>query len=280
MRKMEYDVLVHDGVFQFNEALAVALLILLYGPPREMFRTRDIAVIHAKMQDPDCFVIDVGSEYDITMRNIDHHQDSNLPCAAALIFAQYGKDLIPDSEVREEFKRLLIDYADAHDTNKNNFKSTLSKMTKRVAVPFTIPVLHAIVRSYNRQPGTPEQHTQFKKAVNHLVEIVENTINDAELFKKSKSIWKDRKELSDHLVALDKPCRFWSQLLGRKHRYVLQPHSKGWVIYTKDSKKYPLHMFVKGTNVNAIKIAPHMILTQKQSEIAKAANLIIKQNKK
>lgn len=119
---------VHDGVFHWDDVVAVILLDTLY-PNMRIVRTRDQNVI-AKA----AFAIDVGCVYDVHKGRFDHHQpdgpsrQNGVPYAAAgLFWERYGRDILnklgiaTESDVLNESIVLAVDEeflmaGDASDT--------------------------------------------------------------------------------------------------------------------------------------------------------------------
>lgn len=67
-------ILTHDGTFHTDEVFAIAFIKKFINSNVEITRTRNFDLINSYKNDRDCFVIDVGAEYDEKNRNFDHHQ--------------------------------------------------------------------------------------------------------------------------------------------------------------------------------------------------------------
>tara|TARA_B100000700_G_scaffold267699_1_gene307805 strand:- start:72918 stop:73826 length:909 start_codon:yes stop_codon:yes gene_type:complete len=70
-------IITHDGTFHSDEVFAIALLKKFTNLSNtEIIRTRDRKVLEEAKKDKDCYVIDVGEEYNEKYKNFDHHQKS------------------------------------------------------------------------------------------------------------------------------------------------------------------------------------------------------------
>lgn len=70
-------IITHDGTFHSDEVFAIALLKKFTNLSNaEIIRTRDVKLLEDAKKDKECYVIDVGDEYNEQYRNFDHHQKS------------------------------------------------------------------------------------------------------------------------------------------------------------------------------------------------------------
>lgn len=67
-------IVTHDGTFHIDEVFAIALLKKFVKKNIEVIRTRDEIVLNKSKEDKNIFVVDVGGEFNFSMRNFDHHQ--------------------------------------------------------------------------------------------------------------------------------------------------------------------------------------------------------------
>jgi len=122
----------HNGHFHADEALAVNMLRLLpayAGSP--LVRTRDSTLLK------DCHtVVDVGGQYDPSIRRFDHHQrefTTTFPCrktklsSAGLVYMHFGKSIIAQriglpedsDEVARLYQKMYVDFIEAFYGNDN-----------------------------------------------------------------------------------------------------------------------------------------------------------------
>ncbi|MCF6179687.1 MAG: MYG1 family protein [Geopsychrobacter sp.] len=81
-----YKIIAHPGSAHKDDFMAVSVLLAVLGDA-EVFRREPT---RAELDDPDCYVVDVGMELIPEKHNFDHHQDSALPCAFHLVMQHLG----------------------------------------------------------------------------------------------------------------------------------------------------------------------------------------------
>lgn len=74
-------VVTHSRQFHADELMAIALLKVYYFEESpKIIRTRDESDLEKYKKDPDVFVIDVGFEFNESLKNFDHHQKTFTDC--------------------------------------------------------------------------------------------------------------------------------------------------------------------------------------------------------
>jgi len=81
-----YKIIAHPGSAHKDDFMAVSVLLATLGEAR-VYRREPT---QEELDDLDCYVVDVGMEYDPAKHNFDHHQDSTLPCAFHLVMQHLG----------------------------------------------------------------------------------------------------------------------------------------------------------------------------------------------
>lgn len=122
-------IITHHQNFHVDEVMAIALLLKYYvkNEKYEIIRTRESYVLKESKLNPNIFVIDVGGEYDCTLKNFDHHQqdkslvwDDGTPlssCGLVWKWLRKTKKLnqFMNEETMNKVEEELIKLIDAHD---------------------------------------------------------------------------------------------------------------------------------------------------------------------
>jgi uncharacterized UPF0160 family protein len=160
----------HSGPGHADEAFAVAALRILY-PKARLVRTRDLALIHLAMGDPNAYFLDIGGNYNPVYNFFDHHQPEGAgyrdpghywPFATAgLVWRSYGRKVVQKlqpklsrHQVRSVAWRIdmaLLRYVDAIDCGMDFSMG-----------PPNGPSLSAIIASFNTAwPSTEDCNERF-----------------------------------------------------------------------------------------------------------------------
>lgn len=110
-------IITHNGRFHADEISAVALLNVFHCFVW-VWRTRNIKVLSFFKKIPFVFVLDVGREYDISRRNLDHHQDPNLQSSFNLMI-KYMKKNGYDSKSLSFVEENIGQIIDSYDRGKS-----------------------------------------------------------------------------------------------------------------------------------------------------------------
>lgn len=118
----------HDGPFQADDVLAVAILLAVDDDDYKIIRTRDPEMLR------DCdVVVDVGGVYDHAARRYDHHQRGGAGArpngiqysSAGLVWLHYGNEYLGEVEstkrrerIWEEIDRAIVAPIDAIDNGQ------------------------------------------------------------------------------------------------------------------------------------------------------------------
>lgn len=161
----------HDGVFHADEVLSIALLKAVGLLNLKVIRTRDPRTIADA-----AIVTDVGGIYNLETLRFDHHQfekdDENYGLSSAGLVWKYLKE----TKGLEDYYTVdkLVKEVDDHDTGAK----------KQEQFHFC-----GIISSYNAtNPTDEEQETQFQKAVDFAIDLINNLMASAEVNKHRKEI--------------------------------------------------------------------------------------------
>ena len=167
-------ILTHNGRFHTDEVFAVAMLKILFNNEIEVTRTRDLS----KINDAD-FVLDIGREYNPSLKRFDHHQDTftdkranNVPYATAgLIWKHFGEKITSLEEVRNRLDLSLIQAIDAED----NGVESISK--ESIYMPYMLPhVIQSFRRPYDKRDENSDLE-DFLQAVDFAENLIKREID-------------------------------------------------------------------------------------------------------
>lgn len=162
-------ILTHNGRFHTDEVFAIAMLKIFFNNEIEVTRTRDLS----KINDVD-FVLDIGREYNPSLKRFDHHQDTffekrdnKIPYATAgLIWKHYGEQVTSSPEVVKRLDLLLIQAIDAEDNGVNSVdKNSI----------FTPYQLHNVIQSFRKPYDIRNAQTDLQDFL-IAVEFAENLL--------------------------------------------------------------------------------------------------------
>jgi uncharacterized UPF0160 family protein len=158
-------IITHDGTFHTDEVFAIALLKKFVKSNVEVIRTRDEKVLAESKKDKNVFVIDVGREFNFSMKNFDHHQrEFNYRWKEGILYSSCG--LIWNFLKKKGYLK------------KYNYKTLLSienKLIKKIDLHDngeTFWSLSNMVKICNREDNTMED---FNKALNLASTYLDNT---------------------------------------------------------------------------------------------------------
>lgn len=86
----------HSGNFQADDVFAAARLASTSKIPFNIFRTRDEEYLTKWKEDASVTVFDVGGEYDVSLRNFDHHQRPRPERLSGLPWSSFGLITTPE----------------------------------------------------------------------------------------------------------------------------------------------------------------------------------------
>jgi uncharacterized UPF0160 family protein len=173
-------VAVHNGIFHADDAFAVAALRLIHSQV-EIVRTRDPEILAS------CDLrVDVGGEYDHSLRTYDHHQrggagerENGIPYAGfGLVWKHYGLDVVNavtgtvDPIIAQRVEEVLVQKIDAgdcgvklHDGDPKFFNGD------RGVTAYTIS---HVVSTMN--PSWHQEDQDFDRSFQHAVEFAEDIL--------------------------------------------------------------------------------------------------------
>lgn len=237
-----FKVITHSQQFHIDELVAIALLdIYCFKDSKyEIIRTRDKSILNAAVKDENCFLVDVGGNFNPEMLNFDHHQNDaalcwkdGLPlssCGLVWKWLRESKKLhqFMNEETMDIIERDLIRRVDKHDNG-------IEKLSELI---FLI--------MYNRKPDDPRaQDQQFKRAlraakdyfINYFAYVRGNIKAEKEIVKAIK-----KSEQYFDIVVCDSNIKDATKRIGQlaeDKKMVIYPHSNGmWAIKTMPSDPY------------------------------------------
>lgn len=182
-------IITHDGTFHTDEVFAIALLKKFVKSNIEVIRTRDEKTLEEAKKDKSVYVIDVGREYNFSMRNFDHHQrEFNFRWKEGILYSSCG---------------LVWNYLKKRGYLKKysykTLKSIENKLIKKIDLHDngeTFWSLSNMVKICNREENTMED---FEKALHVASIYIDNTFHQEshadelnEQFQKDLAIYKDK----------------------------------------------------------------------------------------
>lgn len=129
MQKNTYKkIITHGGAFHADEVFAIAAIYHFHGfIPVE----RVMSVSKEDLEDPQILVLDIGREFNPSLSNFDHHQDTNSPATNILILEHFCHD----ERIKEVVKRKIFKYISDGDVG--------------IIVDLTTPSITSIIANFN-----------------------------------------------------------------------------------------------------------------------------------
>lgn len=218
-------VITHNTAFHADDVLAVAMLRYA-GFEFELIRTRTPSVLEAAINDPNTLIADVGSVFNPSMLNFDHHQDMSLPSAAGMIYEHFKNEICPADA--QPFFAQFISSIDAIDTNRNNIYAVWNTL------PEGFRNTSNILSGFNRDVmNAAQQDDQFNKAVNFALTIIENERHSAIEKAKSEKQYASRQILPNNVAVFDEFSTVWKE--KGEHLFAVLPHANGWQIQSRET---------------------------------------------
>jgi len=218
-------VITHDTAFHADDVIAVALLRCAKYE-FELIRTRNSQILSEAVADDNTLVLDVGGVYDPESLNFDHHQDMNLRSAAGLVYDHFKDEIVP--EEAQVYVSRFISSIDAMDTNRDNIFALWDTM------PRGFRNTSGIIGGFNRDvTDAALQDSQFLKAVDFSVEILQNEIYKAIKKAKSEAEYVNRHILENNVAVFDLFSTVWKE--KKEHTFAVLPHANGWQLQSIDT---------------------------------------------
>jgi uncharacterized UPF0160 family protein len=228
-------VVTHSQQFHIDELIAIALLetYVFKDTKYELVRTRDEKILQEARNDKNCFLVDVGGDYNPELLNFDHHQNDSALCwKDGLPFSSCGivwkwlretKKLHQhmNDETMDIIERDLIRRIDKHDNG-------VEKMSELIFLVM-----------YNRKPDDPKaQDAQFKRALraakDYYINFFTYVRGNIKAEKEIQKAIKNSEPYVDIVVCesnIKDATKRVAQLTNKK--MVIYPHSNGtWAIKT------------------------------------------------
>ena len=218
-------VIIHNGLFHADDCLSVAL-IKQVNPNIEVIRTRDNQKLESGLEDPKTLVLDVG------LGKFDHHQidaalreDGFKHSAVGLIFAEFKDEIIPNTELQENFEEKIIKSIELFDNGQAENR-TPDSITRYV---------QSMVPAWNQSISFDDQTKKVisdlqdavsfithTKDIDHTFYMLDNKSEQNEIKNHQASIegqtivstiYNKQKRLNEHLLVLTKPGLPWKDIL-------------------------------------------------------------------
>ena len=236
----------HGGTFHLDDVVAYAMFNVMH-PNNDLIRIPHNDIEEADLLDPAIFVVDVGLNYDPMTNNFDHHQDSDVDCAALLFWNHYSYDFltkITNSYDDELIQYLggylynhLLKYVNIVDNNINNHFQQCKQVNGLISLSNVISTLNDVDNS----------DTQFLIAVEMIGHLIDGLVRKGLWFFNSRHIW-DNKEIivSNPDIAIYKMSDACIMNHGDIYRatFIIYPNLKEgkgyWKIRSLDSSMGPL----------------------------------------
>ena len=226
-------ILTHNGRFHADEVFAVAMLKIFFNNEIEVTRTRDLT----KINDTD-FVLDIGREYNPSLKKFDHHQDTfvekranKIPYATAgLIWKHFGNKITNSEKIGKKLDLLLIQAIDAED----NGTTCVDKNS--IYKPY---ILSDVIQSFRRPYNNRDEHTDledFLVAVDFAEKLLKRELLKIEANIKGESEVEEIINLSDEkqFIVLKKQLPWDDIIMNHKEiLYIIQfnEENSNWSIY-------------------------------------------------
>lgn len=211
-------VITHAGDFHADEVSAIALIacsnINKFGimPSLE----RKFVVSQEELADPNILVIDIGRDYDITLGNLDHHQNPNSAASNILTLNYLVTNNYLDYEVGEELKKLFFNRISDIDIGKE--KATTWEFSSLI-----------------------KQCPDWNEALNLSIKIISNMVtNIIKGFDDRKEFKKLHKERGVVFNQSSKTILNWKELAAQEGiNFLVCPNERGgWNLISRDSELF------------------------------------------
>lgn len=211
-------IITHSGIFHSDELFAIALLKKVYGKHISIERTRTIS--EKDLENPEIWVLDVGGQYNPTLKNFDHHQDESLSSTNILILNHLFSEKLINEEV---FKYLYPQFEVISTIDKNGEKE------------FNGWQVNALIRSMNYIPRG------WQTAEKIAYGFIESAYTSYEEGLHSKKIWKSRKVINKHISFTKKFPIYWKRYKEATFLVFKDDLEGKYKLLTINFERYPLH---------------------------------------
>jgi len=267
-------IVTHNGKFHLDEVMAVAILFMYVHNNKdwEIVRTRDPKIIDDAKKDSATWLLDLGLTYEMWDKNLDHHQNENLPSTQVLVtdYLMRLAEKQGNVEVIEELTfpiRSIANRFSDWDTGKNNIVPRYMEAINKLPEPFSSMVenLAVIVAKFNRDiSDAVVQHVQFIEAVKFVMQVLENEVYEYRMEKKADKIWNTRKSLFDgKVVLLDGYIPKWesrAKAADKNIQFAIYPSMGNYKIHSVDSRKYVIPQLDELSNLMGDEYSPEEIV--------------------
>jgi uncharacterized UPF0160 family protein len=246
-------IITHNGSFHADEVFAVATLKLALGGKVEIIRTRNLSGASLRRPSPPPFFIDVGGEYDPTLRKFDHHQQGgagkreNLVSHASfgLIWKQYGEEACQSKEAAKgvEMAKEVANFIDRMLVQPIDLVDNGEAVAKPLFADVYSYSIGFAISSFNAADSSDDalQMKQFCKAVTMAVGVLEREIKNITLQYKDRGFveqaYQDAKD--KRIIILEKECSWLPIIMEHSEPlFVVEPAGENWKIKTVNLNFY------------------------------------------
>lgn len=162
------NIVTHWQNFHIDEIFAIVLLKVYLDPDITITRTREQEKLKQACADPDVFVIDVGGDYNPSLKNFDHHQaqfqdtwDDGTPFSSCGLIWRWLKEQgafkgCMNTETIREMEERFIKRVDKQDNGIEYWNET------------------TFITIYNRKANNDVQDIQFQRALSVAEDFYRN----------------------------------------------------------------------------------------------------------
>ncbi len=239
------NIVTHNGTFHSDEVFAIALIKSVFGDDKyNICRTRDIEILEKSKSDPHVFVIDLGGEFNNDMLNFDHHQqhESVNDKSAVMLVLEY---LI-------SVDKLNVAEGDYLRKNIISFISNWDLGLEQSTANYFHKPLPKIISAFNRfNLSGVEEDLQFDKALEFVVQIIENERNAFLELQKAKQNFNSYNTVSNDVILFnDYSPQYLGMIKDLKNiKFYIHPMDNNWTVKAVDINKAPLPKVINRDNL-------------------------------
>lgn len=220
---MATEIYTHGQTFHIDELFAIAFIKIYVDKDIKVNRTRDPDILKEAKKEPNKWVIDVGFEYDPSMKNFDHHQNGfqktwacGTPKSSCGIVWDYLKEhnflaQHMNKETIETIEKEVIIKVDKQDNGIEMWKEAF------------------FISIFNRQSNDNNVlDKQFHKALRSTEEFFKNMFGvirqEIKAKKEVNKVIKDSEEFEGVVVLKSNNKRLIHELQGTDQKFVVTPY--------------------------------------------------------
>lgn len=221
MEKAPKIIITHDGKFHADEVSAIALIKKAFNTDIPVERRREIS--KEEYEDSDIWLIDVGSRYNASKGNFDHHHDDNLPSSNVLVLKHLLETEVISVPLYDQLQRPF------------SWISTIDTVGYKGINGFQV---NSLINSLNF--CNMEEDKAFDYAVNLFTEFINAAVNTVGKEDESLMIWSKRKSIHKLVAQVTEYPIKW-KAYGQEP-FLVCPNDKGtgFKVHSRDAATYPI----------------------------------------